>query len=158
MKSRLPVMLILFFMALHINFVQAHETYPRVDSDGINELIEQEKGQVVLLNFWATWCAPCRAEILELIKIREMYSHDDLTIIGPSLDFDPSVISPFVERIGLNYKVVHALDQVMNDYEIERIPYTLIFDRSGNKSHEFYELVETEILIEIIEELIKNGS
>lgn len=154
MKKNYPIIL-LFFLLLNTGYVQAQDQIPMVGPEEIEESIAREKGRVLIVNFWATWCGPCRAEIQELIKIRNMYDHKDLSIVGPSLDFDPGAIPPFIERMGINYNVLHARDQVMNHYGIESIPYTMIFDRKGQKTHEFNELVETEELLEIIEKLIK---
>lgn len=155
MKKKFAIILLFFFLLLNMSPAQAGDQIPTVGPQEIEENIAREKGRVVIVNFWATWCGPCKAEIQELIKIRDMYDNKDLNIVGPSLDFDPGAIQPFVDRMGINYKVLHAKDHVMNHYGIESIPYTMIFDREGRKTHEFKELVETDELLEIIEKLIK---
>ncbi|WP_051617114.1 TlpA family protein disulfide reductase [Desulfonatronovibrio hydrogenovorans] len=154
MKNLFFTLTLFLLFIMPVQPVQAQDI-PTVNPQDIEEVIRQEQGRVLLLNFWATWCAPCRAEIRELVKIREAYSPDDLSIIGLSLDFDPGMIPAFMERMDMNYPVMHATDQVMSSMEIDSIPYTQIFKRDGNLAHEFFELVETEILLEIIDELTR---
>ncbi|MFQ6674350.1 MAG: TlpA family protein disulfide reductase, partial [Fidelibacterota bacterium] len=63
------------------------------------------QGKVVIVNFWATWCAPCREEIPGFVKLQERY-RDDVVIVGISMDQDgPRVVPPFVEKFGINYPV-----------------------------------------------------
>lgn len=121
---------------------------------GIEKLIAREKGRVLIMNFWATWCGPCKAEIKDMIQIREEYSTDQLTIIGPSLDYDPGMIPDFADKMGINYPVFHARPEVMEHFSIESIPFTMIFNDQGSKTHEFYQLVEKEQLEKIIRNLI----
>jgi len=65
------------------------------------------KGKVVFLNFWATWCAPCRREIPDFISFQEKYGGDDFTIIGVSLDEEGfEVVKPYAEEMGINYPLV----------------------------------------------------
>jgi len=65
------------------------------------------KGQVLLVNFWATWCAPCRKEIPDLIELHEEFG-DDLVVVGVSLDKEPpDVVRSFVEEQNINYPIVH---------------------------------------------------
>ncbi|MFW5730394.1 MAG: TlpA disulfide reductase family protein [Desulfonatronovibrionaceae bacterium] len=127
-----------------------------VDSLGpsrIEKIIAREKGKVLIMNFWATWCGPCKAEIKDMIQIRKKYSPDQLTIIGPSLDYDPAMIQDFADNMGINYPVFHAREEVMAHFGIESIPFTMIFDGQGRKTHEFYQLVEKEQLEQIIRNL-----
>ncbi len=126
----------------------------RVDPDGIEDLIADEKGKVLILNFWATWCAPCRAEIRDLVKIRQDYSPDRVSIIGISLDFNPQAIPPFMERKNMNYPVYISSQDVMDAYNITGIPYTLIYDAEGNLAEVHDELVDYEILQEELDRLL----
>ena len=64
------------------------------------------RGHVVLLNFWATWCAPCRGEIPELMKLQNKYQGQGLRIIGISLDDDPKPVLDFSRQLRMNYPVV----------------------------------------------------
>ena len=92
---------------LVIRFVRDPDPSPELKAKDLNgkELsLEAYKGKVVLLNFWATWCGPCRAEIPSLIRIQEAYK-DRLQIIGMDVDDDEGQLRAFVKDQGINYPV-----------------------------------------------------
>jgi thiol-disulfide isomerase/thioredoxin len=92
------------------------------------------KGKVVIVNFWATWCPPCRAEIPDFIKVYDAYKSKGLEIVGIALDEDgwPKV-KPFAEKNKINYPVVLGNAEVVQQYGgIEGIPTTFIVDKKGN--------------------------
>lgn len=89
------------------------------------------KGHVIFLNFWATWCPPCRAEIPALKKIYEKYRERGFTIIGVALD-DPEKVKNFSVREKINYPVVYGDTKVEKDYGgIFAIPTTFVIDKNG---------------------------
>ena len=91
------------------------------------------KGKVVILDFWAAWCPPCRKEIPGLVTLQRKYQDKGLVIIGVSLDKQgPSVVKPFMRELGMNYRVVMGDEKIVSDYGgIEAIPTTFIIDRQG---------------------------
>jgi len=90
------------------------------------------KGKVVVLNFWATWCPPCREEIPELISLQTQYK-DRLQIIGVSEDDDPpEKVLQFVQKAGMNYPVVMATDQISDAYGgVPALPTSFVIDPQG---------------------------
>lgn len=102
-----------------IRFVRDPDPAPDLKTKDVNgkELsLEAYKGKVVLLNFWATWCGPCRAEIPSLIRLQEAYK-DRLQIIGMDVDDDdPERLRAFVKDQGINYPVVMTSDPVRIAY------------------------------------------
>ena len=100
------------------------------------------KGKVVVLDFWATWCPPCRAEIPGLVALQKKYADQGLSVIGVSLDEKgPTVVKPFIERFAINYPVVMGSEKILADYGgISAIPTTFVIDREGNvvATHEGY--------------------
>ena len=100
--------------------------------------LEQYRGKVVLLDFWATWCPPCRMTIPLLIKLQEKYRDEGLVILGISID-DPRQISNndlkyFKKMTKINYPVLRFNDKVMQDYfagERVSVPTMFVVDRNG---------------------------
>jgi peroxiredoxin len=91
------------------------------------------RGEVVLLDFWATWCPPCREEIPGYIELTKKYGKDGLVIIGISLDqAGPGVVRPFVAKSGINYPIVMGDDTTVAAFGgVEGIPTTFLIDREG---------------------------
>ncbi len=91
------------------------------------------KGKVVLLDFWATWCAPCREEIPELIQLQRQYAGKEFTVLGVALDEEgAAVVKPVVQELGANYPVVIGNLQVAAAYGgIEALPTTFLIGRNG---------------------------
>lgn len=80
-------------------------TMTTLDGQEIN--LAQQKGKVVLVNFWATWCAPCRKEIPDLIDLYDEHKSDGLMVVGVALDEEGTeVVAPFAEREKINYPIV----------------------------------------------------
>jgi len=96
---------------------------------------DQFKGKVVVVDFWATWCPPCRAEIPGYIALQKKYAGEGLVIVGISVDSDanaPQTVKAFMAKLGVNYPVVLADDEVQAAFGgMEYIPTTFIIDREG---------------------------
>jgi len=91
------------------------------------------RGTVVLLNFWATWCVPCRAEVPSLVDFQQAYGDRGVQVIGVSVDEDGwKSVKPFIEARHVNYPVMIGNADVARAFGgIESVPMTLIIDRSG---------------------------
>ena len=102
------------------------------DLDGETVRSSDFAGKVVVLNFWATWCPPCRMEIPGFVKLQEELGAD-VTIVGVSLDqTGVAEVKAFSERMKINYPVVMGNAEIVSDYGgIEAIPTTFIIDRDG---------------------------
>ena len=89
--------------------------------------------KVIILNFWATWCGPCRQEIPDFVNLYKEYNDDGLEIIGVSVDQSGwDAVKPFMERYKINYPVLMYNYQVIMDYGgIQGIPTTFFINRNG---------------------------
>src|SRR5215470_1484047 len=94
--------------------------------------LAEYRNKVILLNFWATWCGPCRAEIPDLVGLQNKYK-DQLQIIGLVVDDDDrEAIRKFVEKFRINYPVATATDELRNDYGgIPALPTSFVLDAEG---------------------------
>ncbi len=103
------------------------------DLQGKSVKLSDFKGKVVLLNFWATWCPPCREEIPDLISLQKQYAGQGLVIIGISMDEGgPAGVQRFAKKYGVNYPIVMGDDKVSEAYGgIQVLPTTFIIDRKG---------------------------
>lgn len=113
-------------------------------------------GKIVILDFWATWCAPCRKGIPDLVSIQNEYK-DEIVVIGISLD-QPSTqrnIQLFIDHFGINYPVVLGTQEVSVAYGyIQAIPTSFIIDGERNIVQKHVGLVSKAILIEEINSLL----
>jgi cytochrome c biogenesis protein CcmG/thiol:disulfide interchange protein DsbE len=101
------------------------------DLTGKSVSLADFKGKVVVLDFWATWCPPCRKEIPDFISIQGEYGARGVQVVGVALDEMPKV-QAFVRDNGMNYPVLMGNDDVVARYGgIEGIPTTFIIDRKG---------------------------
>lgn len=90
-------------------------------------------GKVVLLDFWATWCPPCRAMIPGMVELQTQYADQGLVVVGLSLDHQGAdVVRRFAERFGVNYQLVMGDNDVANAFGgIHGIPTSFLIDRQG---------------------------
>lgn len=93
--------------------------------------IADAKGKVVIVNFWATWCGPCREEIPDLIKLRKVYGENELAIIGVSLDENSALIDSFVEKLKINYTIVKGDQGAARLFGANKIPTMLFYGTDG---------------------------
>ncbi|MDX1638465.1 MAG: TlpA disulfide reductase family protein [Balneolaceae bacterium] len=95
--------------------------------------LSEQKGKVVLMNIWATWCAPCADEMPDFIDLYEKYRDDGLVILGVSIDEQGrSVVKPFMEKFDVTYPVVIDDGTIMDKYgPTMGIPTTYIIDKQG---------------------------
>jgi thiol-disulfide isomerase/thioredoxin len=92
------------------------------------------KGKVILLDFWATWCGPCKIEIPWFIEFQNKYGSSGLKVVGISIDDTLDKLKPFVSRMNMNYTVLQGLDhdEVQDAFgPIFGVPVTLVISREG---------------------------
>ena len=126
-----------------------------VDTKGKRISLADYKGKIVIIDFWATWCPPCRRGIPDLIEIQKQYK-GKVTVIGISLDTDTKKdVVPFMKNIGINYPVVYANAQVVQDYgNVEAIPTSFIIDKEGKIVNQHIGLTPKETYINEINKLL----
>jgi thiol-disulfide isomerase/thioredoxin len=127
--------------------------------------LQQYKGQVVLVNFWATWCAPCKVEIPWMIEFQKKYSPRGFTILGVSMDEDgKKAIEPFLEKERfdvngqkepMNYPILLGSDAIGEKFGgILGLPTSMLFTRDGKKVRTIVGLVDRDDISKAIESLL----
>jgi thiol-disulfide isomerase/thioredoxin len=122
------------------------------------QALEQWRGKVLVVNFWATWCAPCREEIPEFIKFQDRYGTRGVQFVGIAVDLKERA-GPYAKEIGINYPVLvgglESMDfarQVGNRLGV--LPFTLVIDRSGKVTTSEVGILRPEKLENLLKPLL----
>ena len=100
--------------------------------EGPNLRLQEQRGKVVLLNFWATWCGPCREEMPQLNKLFEKYRPLGFTLLGVNIDEDPRNAANVATQLGVKFPVLLDTDKRISKlYQLSTMPSTVMIDRDG---------------------------
>jgi len=126
------------------------------DAQGNKVQLSEYKGKAVLLNFWATWCGPCKIEMPWFVEFQRKYKDQGFTVIAVSLDEEGwEVVKPFAEDLNLNFPVVLGNDEVADRFGgIAALPTTLILDQEGRIAKRHTGLVSKSDYQDAIEQLL----
>jgi thiol-disulfide isomerase/thioredoxin len=149
MRAVLSVVLLAFVLCAVVPASAGEKTAPNFalkTSDGKTVELKKLAGKVVVVNFWATWCGPCRAEIPGMLEVYGKYKSRGLEIVGISLDRGGwEAINPYVEKAKITYPVVLGNNDVAEAYGgIRAIPATFVVDKKGNLVEQHVGSVSTE--------------
>jgi cytochrome c biogenesis protein CcmG/thiol:disulfide interchange protein DsbE len=94
--------------------------------------LKNYKGHIVILNFWATWCPPCRAEVPMLVKFYNLYRKKGVVVVGINVNKNIGGVSAFAKLYGVSYPVVYANSDILSEYGgIKEIPQTFFISKNG---------------------------
>ena len=127
------------------------------DAAGNTVKLADYKGKVVLLNFWATWCGPCKLEIPWFVEMETRLKSKGLSVIGVAMDEEGwELVKPHAEKLKINYKVLLGNEEVAQAYGgVDSLPMSFILDRAGRVASVHTGLVSKSVYEEDIQELLK---
>ncbi len=113
---------------------QANLDFTLQDLHGTDVRLSEFKGRVLFLNFWATWCGPCRVEIPALIDLQRRHGPDGLTVVGVVVRDDFAHARPYAENAGINYPVLDGTDRadIERVYQLPVLPSSFVVARDGS--------------------------
>ncbi len=117
------------------------------------------KDKVVLINFFATYCPPCRMEMPDFVRLQKEYGPKGFQVVAISVDNNPEMVLPlFIQRLGINFPVLLGTSKVLKDYgNIYALPVTFILDREHRIKKRFMGMVSEEDLKPVLDQLIEEG-
>ena len=154
-------LLLSLFLSLPVSQDTALQTAPSFalqDLRGKTVRLEEYRGKIVLLNFWATWCAPCQMEMPELMKLQKQHAAEGLQILGITYEKEPAAkIARITRKFKLNYPVLLGAKSLSDSYGIEEaLPVTVIVDRDGKIRDRIIGIMEPEEISEKILPLLQH--
>jgi peroxiredoxin len=99
--------------------------------DGKTVKLSDLRGKAVLLNFWATWCGPCKVEMPWLVDLQKKYGDQGLQIVGIAMEDDPGPVEEFTKQLGVNYTILMGRNAVAEAYSALAFPTTFYISRDG---------------------------
>lgn len=130
------------------------------DENGKTVRLSDYRGKVVLLNFWATWCGPCKMEIPWFVEFERSHKDQGFAVLGISMDEDGwQAVKPFISEEGINYRVLLGNDSISELYGgVESLPTTFMIDRDGKVAAIHVGLVSKSRYENDLKQLLENPS
>jgi len=125
---------------------------------GKNLKLSEYRGNVVLINFWASWCGPCRQEMPLLSTLHEQYRDLGFTVLGVNVEADPGKARRLLEEMAVSFPVLFDNESVVSrQYDVVAMPTTVLVDRNGNLRHlhKGYRPGFEDVYLQQIRELIR---
>jgi peroxiredoxin len=138
LKNKLCLLLVSLVLGWQANLVwavgldQAAPDFTLRSLSGENLRLQEYRGKVVLINFWASWCGPCRQEMPILDRIHKRYEPAGFTVLGVNVEGELDKARKIADRLDVSFPLLFDDgQQVSEDYALESMPYTVLVDRDG---------------------------
>ncbi len=126
--------------------------------DGANLRLDEYRGQVVLINFWASWCGPCRQEMPVLDQLHKRYEDTGFAVLGVNVEGTEAPARQLLSKVPVSFPVlIDAGQKVSETYHLQAMPSTVVVDRDGvvRYVHQGYKPGDEAKYVEIVKELIR---
>lgn|GEM_PF-1134728 len=132
----LSLIILLFWFAIGFAKVQLRPDFEMSDLDGNVRTIAEWDGKVIVLNFWATWCAPCLEEMPHFAALDKKYRDSGLQFVGVAIDYDFEAVKKFLDKVGVAYPNLIGEDagaeaSALYGNSLGGLPYTAVINRQG---------------------------
>jgi len=125
------------------------------DIDGKKLALSDYKGKVVLLDFWATWCTPCRAEIPHFVEMQQKYGPQGFQVVGISMDDDAKPVKEFYRQYNMSYPVAVGDDKLAQTFGgVLGLPVNFIIDREGRIHAKFLGATDVSVIDKAVSDLL----
>ena len=163
MKKTLGLMSVAFIIAAACAGVGSSQTnvtapdFSLRDLQGRTHTLADYEGKVLVLNFWATWCPPCRAEIPDFVEAYDELNGQGLEIIGVTMEnISAADLEDFARDMKMNYTVAFGTEEVARSYRPgQYIPATIIIDKKGVIRHRHVGSMEKDALLKVVTPLLE---
>jgi thiol-disulfide isomerase/thioredoxin len=136
----------------------AGDSIKKITASELKAVLENNKGKVVILDLWATWCPPCRKEIPGFINLYNKYKAKNVEILGIAFDENGvEVVPPFIKKMGINYPIYLDGGDIAQLYDLQAYPTTIIYAKNGKEANKHIGYVSEKEFDDEIGELLKNN-
>lgn len=157
-KFKYVCLTILFALTLFLTATNSYagDSIKKIKLSELKSVLESNKGKVVILDLWATWCPPCRKEIPGFISLYNKYKGNGVEIIGIAFDENGvEVVPPFIKKMGINYPVYLDGGDIAQLYDLQAYPTTIIYGKDGKVVNKHIGFLSEKEFDDEIGELLK---
>ena len=156
MKKILAAFMLTLLMALPAHSAPAQGSLQPLGNAALADLIRASKGKAVMINFFATWCPPCRQEIPSIVKMNKKYG-GKVVFVGVSVDDAKTAaqVQPFIKKMGMDYPVYAVTGELVQAFGVTSVPFNVFYDKHGKKQLAGSGVLDDEDFEQVIKDLIK---
>ena len=128
----LPLVMVTFYSAAEGSYAPAPD-FTLKSRSGDNLRLAEQRGNIVLVNFWASWCGPCREELPKMEELQQTYQDLGFTVLAINVDDNPAKAETLLQDVQVTFPVLFdPQGEVSQQYDLSAMPTTVIVDRDGN--------------------------